>query len=102
MLPIETLDVFGRKKKTYQPIHSSVNDELLGKMASETGGKYFRATDGTALEKVFSAIDHLEKSKIDVNQYTKYAELFPPYLQAAVWIFLIALFLGQTILRRVP
>lgn len=101
-LPIETLDAFGRKVKRYQPIHSSVNDDLLGKMASQTGGKYYRATDGHALEKVFREIDQLEKSKIDVNQYTKYAELFPPYLQAAVWLLLGSLFLGQTVFRRVP
>jgi len=101
-LPIEGLDVFGRVVKRYQPIHSSVNDELLGKFASETGGKYYRATDGRALERVFQDIDRLERSKIDVNQYTRYAELFPPFLQTALGLLLAAVFLGQTIFRRAP
>lgn len=101
-LPIETVDAFGRKVKRYQPIHSTINDDLLGRFASETGGTYKRATDGNTLHKVFKDIDSLEKTKIDVSQYTKYAELFPPYLNAAVWLAIAALFLGQTIFRRIP
>lgn len=102
MLPIETLDPFGRLIKRYQPIHSSVNDALLGKMASETGGKYYRATDGRALEKVFQDIERLERSKIEQNQFTRYAELFPPFLKWAVALFLMAVFLAQTFFRRAP
>ncbi len=101
-LPIETIDAFGRKVKRYQPIHSSVNDELLGKFAKDTGGVYQRATDGRALEKVFKDIDRMERTKIDVNQYTKYAELFQPYVKWAVYLSILALFLGQTLFRRVP
>lgn len=101
-LPIETTDVFGRKVTHYQPIHSTINNELLQRMADQTGGKYFRASSGHALDHVFKEIDKLEKTKIDVNQYTKYAELFPPYLNAAVGLFLVAMFLGQTLFRRVP
>lgn len=101
-LPIETVDAFGRKVKRYQPIHSTVNDELLGKMATDTGGKYYRATDNGSLKKVFTDIDRLERSKIDVNQYTKYAELFEPWLMWGVLLFLISWLLQVTIFRKVP
>jgi Ca-activated chloride channel homolog len=101
-LPIETTDIFGRKIKRYQPIHSSVNDELLGKFATTTGGKYYRATDTGSLQKVFTDIDRLEKTKIDVNQYTKYAELFQPWVQWAVGLLIASVVLGQTLFRRVP
>lgn len=101
-LPIETTDAFGRRVKRYQPIHSTVNDELLGKMASDTGGKYYRATDNNSLQKVFADIDRLEKTKIETNQYTRYAELFPPWVNWAVGLAIAALFLGQTIFRRIP
>ncbi len=101
-LPIETQDAFGRKVKRYQPIHSTVNDELLGKMAEETGGKYYRATDNTSLKKVFSDIDRLEKSKIDVNQYTKYAELYEPWLLWGLVLFLLSWLLQITVFRKVP
>lgn len=101
-LPIESTDIFGRKVKRYQPIHSTVNDELLGKFASTTGGKYYRASDNGSLEKVFSDIDRLEKTKIDVNQYTKYAELFQPWIQWAVGLMIASILLSQTLFRRVP
>jgi Ca-activated chloride channel family protein len=102
MLPIETLDPFGRMVRRYQPIHSSVNDELLGKFASETGGKYYRATDNRGLQKVFEDIDRLERTKIEQNQYTRYAELFPRFLQWAIGLLLVAVFLGSSIFRRSP
>lgn len=101
-LPIESVDIFGRKVKRYQPIHSTVNDELLGKFASDTGGKYYRATNTEGLNKVFNDIDRLEKTKIDVNQYTKYTELFPIWMNWAIGLLIAAVLLKQTILRRVP
>ena len=101
-LPVESIDPFGRKMKRYQPIHSSVNDDLLGRMASETGGKYYRATDGSGLKRTFDDIDRLEKSKIDMNQYTKYAELFPRWLNWAVGLLIGSIGLATTIFRRAP
>ena len=101
-LPIEMEDAFGRKVKRYQPIHSTVNDELLGKFASETGGKYFRAETGDALEKVFREIDSLEKTKIESSQFTRYAELFSGWVWAALGFSLVGFALGRTWLRRGP
>lgn len=101
-LPQVFEDAFGRKVKRYRPIHSSINEELLKKMASETGGQFWRATNGDILEGVFQEINRLEKSKVEVNQYTKYAELFPPYLQWAVILYFFAVLLNHSVFRRVP
>lgn len=101
-IPIYQRDIFGNKVKTYQPFDSTVNDDLLGRMAKDTGGKYFRATKEDSLEGVFREIDSLEKTKVDVNKFTRYTELFPPYLSAALICYLVALLLGKTLLRRVP
>ncbi len=101
-IPIYQRDVFGNKVKTYQPFDSNVNDDLLGRMASETGGKYFRASKEDSLEGVFKEIDSLEKTKVDVNKYTRYTELFPPYLRAALLCYMLALLLGKTFFRRNP
>lgn len=101
-LPVILEDAFGRQIKRYRPIHSDINEDLLRKMASETGGRYWRATDGLKLENVFQEINRLEKSKVEVNQYTKYAELFPPYLQWSMLIYFIGLFLAHSLLRRGP
>ena len=101
-LPIETQDAFGRIVKRYQPIHSTVNDELLGKMASETGGKYYRAEDNMSLGRVFSEIDRLEKTKIEMNQFTRYSELFQSWLSIGIFLIAAAGFLMNTWLRRSP
>lgn len=101
-LPVYVPDPFGRVVKQYRPIHSTVNEELLTRMATETGGKFWRATSGQALAGAFSAIDRLEKSKVETNQFTRYSELFPPYLRWAVYIYVLAVFLAQTALRKGP
>jgi Ca-activated chloride channel family protein len=99
-MPVEVIDAFGRKTKTYQPIHSTVNDDLLGRMASETGGKYYRATNTEALRKVFGDINRLEKTKIDVNQYVKYSELYMTWLEFGVGLLIVSRLLAATIFRR--
>lgn len=101
-LPVMVEDVFGRKVKRYRPIHSSVNEALLTKFATETGGKFWRATTGDALKSIFGEINRLEKTNIETSQFTRYAELFPPYLKWAVILYLLAVFLGATILRKGP
>lgn len=101
-IPVYTRDVFGNKIKTYQPFESTVNDDLLSRMASQTGGKYFRASKEDSLAGVFKEIDGLEKTKIDVNKYVRYTELYMTYLFWALVIYLVALALRLTWLRRVP
>lgn len=99
-LPIYGKDAFGNKIKSYQPIHSSVNDALLNQMAEETGGKYYRATTSGALDKVFSSIDQLEKTKVEVNQYTRYEELYQNYLIWAALLYFFSWAMSDIWLRR--
>lgn len=101
-IPIYQRDMWGQKFKTYQPFQSTVNEELLGKMASETGGKYYRAEKEDSLNSVFNDIDSLEKTKIDVNKYTRYKEKYKDYLIWAFAIYFLASLLSHTWLRRAP
>lgn len=101
-LPVYIEGPGGQKIKRYRPIHSTINEELLTRFATETGGKFFRANTGDALDKVFHEINRLEKTKIEVNQYTTYRELYPQYLSWAVFLFLFSFGLGRTVLRRGP
>ena len=99
-LPIEARDVFGRKVKRYQPIHSKVNETLLTQLAKETGGQFYRATNTKSLEGVFADIDRLEKTKIEENRYTKYTELYHRYLLWGVILYALGVFLQWTLLKR--
>lgn len=101
-IPVYSRDIFGQKIKTYQPFESTVNEDLLQRMASDTGGKFYRATNENGLKKIFNDIDSLEKTKIDVNKFTNYTEEFPPYLIAGLLFYIAGLLLGRSWLRRVP
>ncbi len=101
-IPIIQRDAFGRKVKIYQPFDSTINEDLLQKMARETGGKFYRADSEKMFTEIFDDIDQLEKTKIDVQKYTLYDEKYLIWLWSAVVLYLAGMFLGQTILRRKP
>ena len=101
-IPIFQTDVFGNRIKRYEPFESTINEDLLAKMASETGGKYYRASREDSLQTVFSEIDRLEKTKIDENKYTRYNEEYPRVLKWAILAALVSWFLALTWLRRLP
>jgi Ca-activated chloride channel family protein len=101
-IPIYSRDVFGNKIKSYQPFVSTVNEELLSRMASETGGKFYSAENERALSNIFKDIDGLEKTKVEVNTYTKAHELYKPYMESGFWIILIALSIDLFLIRRWP
>lgn len=101
-IPVYTQDMFGRKIKTYQPFESTVNEDLLSRMARDTGGKYYRASREDSLGAVFEDIDQLEKTKVDINKYTQYDEKYQGWLLWALFLYCLGWALGQTLLRRVP
>jgi len=101
-LPVYGVDPFGRKIKTYQPFNSTINEELLKKMADETGGKYWRATSYSGMKDIFQEIDRLERTNIEVNKFTRYTELFQPWLRGGILLLLISLFFKYGLLRRFP
>lgn len=101
-LPVFVTGPGGQQIKRYRPMHSKVNEELLGRMAKETGGRYYRATTTNALEEVFAEINQLEKTKIEVNKFTRYEEKFTVYLYSALVMYIFSSLLGQSVLRRNP
>ncbi len=101
-LPVFVQDAFGNSIKQYRPIHSKVNEPLLKSFADKTGGRFWRANTGRELDEVFKTIDNLERTKIDVEKYNRYTELFQNPLRFAVVLFILSLVLGRTLLRRNP
>lgn len=93
--PFPFRDQFGRVH--YQNIDVEIDEELMQQMSASTvEGRYFRATNKKALEEIFSQIDEMETSKIDVTQYAQTRDEHQPWL----WLALIALFL-EALLRYV-
>ncbi|HVE79435.1 MAG TPA: VWA domain-containing protein, partial [Gemmatimonadaceae bacterium] len=68
-----------------------IDDALLTDVARTTGGRYFRARDAAALERITSEIDRLERVPVRVRTYVRYTELFRWPLTAAVLLLLAEL-----------
>lgn len=84
--PFPFRDQFGRVH--YQNIDVEIDEPLMQQMAEATSyGEYFRATNKKALKEIFSQIDEMEKSKIDVTQYAQTRDEYAPWL----WLALLAL-----------
>src|ERR1043166_3624040 len=52
----------------YQDMKVEIDETLLQKIADQTGGKYFRATDNRTLKDIYRENDRMEKTKIEVTQ----------------------------------
>jgi Ca-activated chloride channel family protein len=60
----------------YRRVQVNIDEELLQEIADMTKGKYFRATNTTSLEAIYSEIDQLEKTKVEELTYYQYEEHF--------------------------
>jgi len=80
----------------------AIDENSLKKIAEQTGGRYFRATDSDSLKQIYAQIDSLEKSEVKWIDHSEYRELFPLLLIPALLLLLTETVLTQTQLRRVP
>ena len=74
----------GEREIRRVPMNLQVDEALLQQIAERTGGKFYRATDQTALRQVFDDIDRLEKTPLEVKRYVRYREAFMPLAWAAL------------------
>ncbi len=81
---------------------TSSDEAVLRRIASRTGGRYFRATDPETLERVMSEIDPLERVDVRIGETRDYRELFPFLLIPALALLSAELALGLGWLRTVP
>ncbi|MEN9570772.1 MAG: hypothetical protein RL172_2003 [Bacteroidota bacterium] len=80
----------------------TIDEKLLQAIASETGGKYFRAKDNTGLENIYKEIDVLEKSKVEISTLTRYTERFLPFAAVAMLLLLLEMILRFTVFKKFP
>jgi Ca-activated chloride channel family protein len=100
MAPYPFTDMFGRT--VYQNVQVEIDEDTLKKIAAISGGEFFRATDTRSLQEIFAEIDKLEKTKIEVEKYTQYRDLFPWFIMAGIALLCIEIAASQTIWRRLP
>ncbi|KAA2244650.1 VWA domain-containing protein [Chitinophaga agrisoli] len=79
-----------------------IDEPLMKKISAETGGKYFRATNTAGLKNVYGEIDKLEKTKVEITSYKRYAEHFFPLAMLALACILLEAVLRYTAFRSLP
>lgn len=85
-----------------QMMNVEIDENTLQKIAEKTGGRYYRATDNKSLKSIYEEIDKLEKTKIQVTEYSRKNEEYLPFAIAAMALLLCEIVLRQTILRHIP
>jgi len=83
-----------------QQMKVQIDEELLQKIANETGGRYFRATGNSKLRNIFKEIDKLEKSKIDIQEFRKKHEMFLPFALIALGLLVLELLLRFVVFKK--
>lgn len=96
---IQITDPYGFSSTSME---TKIDEAALQNISSLTGGKFFRATDSRTLRRVFEEIDSLEKSKINVNNFTQTKEDFMPWVIIALCALTLQLLIRYTVLRRIP
>jgi len=86
----------------YRNIPVDVDEKTLETIADMTGGRFFRATNNRALERIYAEIDQMEKTRVEVKSYRSYAELFYGWAALGLGTLLLAIVLGGTVLRKHP
>ncbi len=89
-------------KLIYEKIKVEFDEALLKKIAVETNGQYFRATDNIQLKKIYDKIDKLEKTKIEIKSYKRYHEEFRKFILIALFFLILSFLMNNFIVRKFP
>ncbi len=79
-----------------------IDEATLQQIANTTGGRYFRATGNTVLKDIFSEIDQLEKTQMDVKHFSHTEDNYMLWAWLALGLFLLEILLRHTVLRTIP
>jgi len=91
--------LFGRR---YVQAKVDMDEPTLIKIANLTGGQYFRARDEKSLAEIYQTIDKLEKTKIEVKEFSTYDELFAYFLIPGLLCLAGLIFFENTLFLKIP
>ena len=85
-----------------QNIEVRIDEGMLKQISQITDGRYFRATSNLKLAEIYQEIDQLEKSKIDIKEFSRRTEEFLPFALAGILLLITGIFLRITFFRGIP
>ncbi len=86
----------------YVNVPVEIDEDVLKQIAGTTDGKYFRATSTDKLKEVYQEIDQLEKTKLNVKEFSTKSEEYQLFALLAFLFLLAEVALRNTILKRIP
>jgi len=98
LMPVQD-PLFGTR---YVRTQNDLDENTLRRVASATGGMYFRAKDVKGLATIFAKINRMEKSEYKVVEFTNYRDLYFGWLVIGFSLLALSLLLQQTVFRRIP
>lgn len=78
-----------------------IDEELLQRVAKETGGQYFRAQDINELKAIYQEIDRLETTKIETTTIRRYQEKYHSFVLAAILLVFFQVLLANTVFKTI-
>lgn len=79
-----------------------IDEDTLKQVSEKTGGKYFRADNTETLGRIFSEIDRLEKSTVEVKKFQRYRELAHWPMALGLGLLLAEILLANTLWKKLP
>ncbi len=98
--PFPVRDPFGGRRYVQQL--AEFDEAQLQRIAQITGGQYFHANDTEALRSIYEEIDQLERTTIEVQEYTRFEEAFMPFLLWGLGLLTVERLLALGRLGRWP
>lgn len=86
----------------YVNVPVEIDENTLNQIAISTDGNYFRATSNSKLKEVYKEIDKLEKTKLNVKEFSKRQEEYRLFAWISFFCILIEILLRNTILKKIP
>lgn len=86
----------------YRNLKVEIDEQVLTQIANITNGQYYRATSNSKLKEVYEEIDKLEKTKLNVKEYSKRQEEYRIFAFIAFLCVLLEIILRNSILKKIP
>lgn len=86
----------------YVQMPVEIDESTLTQIAGTANGNYFRATSNSKLKEVYHEIDKLEKTKLNVKEYSKRQEEYQWFALVAFLCILTEVLLRNSILKKIP
>jgi len=92
----------GAYGKQYINVPVEIDENVLRQIAQTANGQYYRATSTSRLVEVYEEIDKLERTKLQVKEFSRNQEEYQPFALALILCLLMIVLLKQTVLRTIP